>query len=72
MRHHGTPRDIYKRWDFSHSVLVNQAQAQRDIPGFYCPSRRSKLRNGDAAYMFQKWTTGGTDYGGCAGSPTAG
>ena len=59
--------DIFDRWDFSHSVLVNQALAQRDIPGFYCPSRRGRMRPGDEKIMFQKWTVGGTDYGGCVG-----
>ena len=60
-------KDIADKWDFSHSVLVNKALAQRDIKAFYCPSRRSAMRNGDEENMFQHWTSGGTDYGGCVG-----
>ncbi len=59
--------DIFDHWDLSHSVLVNKAQAQRHIPGFYCPSRRAGVRNGDLTSMFQQWTAGGTDYGGGVG-----
>jgi prepilin-type N-terminal cleavage/methylation domain-containing protein/prepilin-type processing-associated H-X9-DG protein len=59
--------DIYDHWDFNHSVLANQAQAQTDIKEFYCPSRRSGIRTGDETIMFQKWKSGGTDYGGCVG-----
>ncbi len=58
---------LYDHWDLSHSVLVNIAQAQTDIPGFYCTSRRSRMRPGDETIMFQKWTVAGTDYGGCIG-----
>jgi prepilin-type N-terminal cleavage/methylation domain-containing protein len=60
-------KDIYDHWDFSHSVLVNKVLAQRDIPSFYCSSRRVGVRKGDDVIMFQKWTSGGTDYGGCVG-----
>lgn len=63
--------DIYDRWDFTKNVLANQAQARRDIPTFYCPSRRSGIRPGDEAIMFQNWTVGGTDYGGCVGRTDA-
>jgi prepilin-type N-terminal cleavage/methylation domain-containing protein len=63
--------DIFDHWDLTHSVLVNKAQAQKDIPGFYCPSRRAKMRNGDQTIMFQQWTVGGTDYGGCVGRTDA-
>jgi len=59
--------DVFDRWDFSHSVLVNQLQAQTDIKEFYCPSRRSGMRKGDEVIMFRNWTAGGTDYGGCVG-----
>jgi prepilin-type N-terminal cleavage/methylation domain-containing protein/prepilin-type processing-associated H-X9-DG protein len=59
--------DIYNHWDFTHSVLVNKLQAQMDIKEFYCPSRRNGVRTGDTAIMFQNWTSGGTDYGGCTG-----
>jgi len=59
--------DVYDHWDQSHSVLVNQVVAQTDIREFYCPSRRSGIRKGDEVIMFQNWTSGGTDYGGCVG-----
>jgi prepilin-type processing-associated H-X9-DG protein len=46
--------------------------AIRDIPGFYCPSRRHGLRAQDHAMMLSaSWTGGGTDYGGCAGRHAA-
>ena len=58
----------FKRWDFTKSVLGNEPVAKQNIPLFYCPSRRSDIRPGDdAAIMFQNWTAGGTDYGGCLG-----
>jgi prepilin-type N-terminal cleavage/methylation domain-containing protein len=63
MEHH----ELFDHWDFSHSVLVNKAQAQTDIKEFYCPSRRAGVRPGDVSLMFQGWTAGGTDYGGCVG-----
>jgi prepilin-type N-terminal cleavage/methylation domain-containing protein len=59
--------DLYDHWDFTHSVLVNKAQAQTDIKEFYCPSRRAGVRPGDVSIMFQGWTSGGTDYGACMG-----
>jgi len=59
---------LYKRWDFHRSVSGNGAVAFTDIPGFYCPSRRGRLRPGDAEWMVsQTATAGGTDYGGCMG-----
>ena len=59
--------DIFDHWNFTHSVLFNQLQAQTDIKEFYCPSRRSAVSAADAQIMFQNWTRGGTDYGGCVG-----
>lgn len=58
---------IYDNWDFTHSVLVNKELASRDIKLFYCPTRRNGLRRGDEYIMFQRWKSGGTDYGGCMG-----
>jgi prepilin-type N-terminal cleavage/methylation domain-containing protein len=59
---------LFKKWDWSQSVLGNAAVAQRNLPMFYCPSRRSEIRAGDdVALMFQNWTAGGTDYGGSLG-----
>lgn len=59
--------NIYDNWNFSKTVLGNQALAQRDIATFYCPSRRVGIRPGDEKIMFEKWKSGGTDYGGCLG-----
>jgi prepilin-type N-terminal cleavage/methylation domain-containing protein/prepilin-type processing-associated H-X9-DG protein len=59
--------NIYKDWNFSKSVLGNKILAQTDIALFYCPTRRSGIRPGDEQIMFQNWTSGGTDYGGCLG-----
>jgi len=58
---------IYKQWDFTHSVLVNKTLALQDISEFYCVSRRANLRQNDTQIMFLKWKLGGTDYGGCMG-----
>ena len=50
----------------------NLALAMRDLPVFYCPSRRQGLRPQDRAMMLSpSWTGGGTDYGGCAGRHAA-
>lgn len=59
---------LFKSWNFSVSVLGNQSVSNRDLPHFYCPSRRTGIQTGnDVAIMFQNWTKGGTDYGGCLG-----
>ncbi|MFH1265854.1 MAG: DUF1559 domain-containing protein [Planctomycetota bacterium] len=58
---------ISDRWDFRTNVLGNALLARTDIPAFYCPSRRGKVRGMDVPLMFEKWTAGGTDYGGCIG-----
>lgn len=63
--------DIYDRWNFATNVLGNQAVATTDIAAFYCPSRRGEVRTEDAPMMFQNWTGGGTDYGGCVGAGNA-
>ena len=57
------------QWDNNSSVMMptNRSVAVTDIPLFYCPSRRSGVRSGDQAIMFQQWRSGGTDYGGCLG-----
>jgi prepilin-type processing-associated H-X9-DG protein len=59
--------DIFSRWDLTHTVMTNKVLAQTDIEHFYCPSRRGGMRPTDSEIMFQKWTSGGTDYGGCVG-----
>ncbi len=61
--------NLYRGWDLTRNVVENAAIAQRDVAGFYCPSRRKGLRNGDAQRMLvTTWTGGGTDYGGCLGA----
>ena len=62
---------LYNNWVFTTNVLDNAVVAQTDIPGFYCPSRRSTVRTKDVQIMFQNWTKGGTDYGGCIGAVNA-
>jgi len=59
---------LHDKWDFSKNVLGNAAVAMTDISDFYCPSRRDGVRAKDVPIMFQNWTSGGTDYGGCAGA----
>ena len=63
--------NLYGRWNFQTNLLGNVAVAQTDISGFYCPTRRNKLRPEDMATprrMIGAWTGGGTDYGGCLGA----
>jgi type II secretory pathway pseudopilin PulG len=70
---------IANRWNWSVGISnadthspdnapnCNLSLATLDIPGFYCPSRRHGLRSRDKAMMLSpSWTSGGTDYGGCA------
>ena len=59
---------LYKQWDFKKSVLGNKQVASTDIEVLYCPTRRAGIRKGDEQIMFQNWTSGGTDYGGCIGA----
>lgn len=56
----------YEAWDFSTSVSGNAAVAKTDLPMLYCPSRRNTVDNPEI--MFQGWTSGGNDYGGCVGA----
>ena len=58
---------VFDRWDFGLNVFGNTVVAQTDIACFYCPSRRNTVRESDREIMFQNWSKGGTDYGGCAG-----
>jgi prepilin-type N-terminal cleavage/methylation domain-containing protein len=59
---------LYKRWDFTKSISGNLFAANTDISSFYCPTRRTGLRVGDANYMLiPGFKAGGTDYGGCVG-----
>lgn len=60
---------LFKQWDWSRNVLGNEAVAKRNIPIFYCPTRRTEVRPGDdVAIMFQNWEAGGTDYGASLGA----
>lgn len=59
---------LHAQWNFQTNVMGNRSLAQTDIPTFYCPSRRSGVRDGiDSQIIFDGMTGGGTDYGGCAG-----
>ena len=59
----------YDQWDFSRNVSANEIVARSDIPGFYCPSRRSGITDEEyEKMMLLNWTQGGTDYGGCIGA----
>jgi len=75
---HGPLFDLY---DFSLNVQNNGdvtknilTPVQKDIEGFYCPSRRSDMK--PTHYQFVRridpsFTKGGNDYSGCTGSGTA-
>jgi len=57
-------------WDRSTNVLGNAAVAQTNIPGLYCPTRRSGIRvhrDDQKNLISSNWKGGGTDYGGCYG-----
>ena len=56
------------QWVLTANVRDNSKVASKDIPTFYCPSRRSGVRSEDINMMFLGWTSGGTDYGGCIGN----
>lgn len=62
---------LYSSWNFNVDVNSNQFDASgqplasRNIPAFKCPSR-PYFKN--QAVMFQGWTGGFTDYGGCYGA----
>lgn len=58
---------LYNNWNFATNVVGNSVHAQTDIPGFYCPSRRRKVRRVDTALQLNNHTKGGNDYGGCVG-----
>jgi prepilin-type processing-associated H-X9-DG protein len=63
--------NVFKQWNFTTSVTggTNANLAQIDIPGYYCPSRRSEVRGEDQSHLRNtSWEGGGNDYGGCAGS----
>lgn len=62
--------NLYNNWNRQTNVIGNAALAQSDVKPFYCPTRRSGIRqsSGDAANLLvDSWTGGGTDYAGCYG-----
>jgi prepilin-type N-terminal cleavage/methylation domain-containing protein len=59
---------LFDQWNFATNVAGNANLAQNDIAPFYCPSRRTGVRDTDRNFMFMGWNSGGTDYGGCIGS----
>jgi len=62
--------NLYDQWDFATNVYHNEAVANTDLAGFYCPTRRNRIRPGDdqRRLIDRNWTAGGTDYGACIGS----
>ncbi len=75
--------DVYKAWNFNFNVHMNGDPTYvnppgvyppiRDIPGFYCPTRRSDMAPLTYPYLKRvdtTWTRGGNDYGGCIGRGT--
>ena len=72
---------IYNKWNFNTNVMGNRLVAETDVPLFYCPTRRSKVRNLDLSIMISEtpsssgvpvnltnpFTKGGGDYGVCMG-----
>jgi prepilin-type N-terminal cleavage/methylation domain-containing protein len=64
---------LFDAWDFGKNVLNNVRPdggpiAAIDIPGLYCPSRRTRGGGAFTEIMFQGWNAGGTDYGACMGA----
>ncbi len=71
---------LYDQWDFTKSVIGNQAVAATDIANFFCPTRRPGTRLADQPVMFPRWAGrgpgngwlhGGNDYGACLGAQNA-
>ena len=59
--------EIYDHWNLTASVSQNAMYAKMDVREFYCPSRRGGVSRSDVEIMYNGWTSGGTDYGGCMG-----
>jgi len=67
---HIEQKTISDSWNFDTNLLGNAALAQTNIPGFYCPTRRSGIRvdrDDHLNLVNSSWRGGGTDYGGCYG-----
>ncbi|QDV51306.1 DUF1559 domain-containing protein [Gimesia fumaroli] len=68
---------ISNQWDFSTNVIGNRSIAEVNVPIFYCPTRRSKVRKIDDTIMLgenprngkpvNRFNQGGCDYGVCIG-----
>jgi len=63
--------NLYDKWNFNTNVNGNFDRANTDVAGYYCPSRRNRVRPGDERLFLnlsgKTWKEGGTDYGGCLG-----
>ena len=75
---------VANNWNYQYAVAGNTvnttgptgaaliASAETEIKALYCPSRRPNFRAGAAndgiMTISPAWTSGGTDYGGCAGA----
>lgn len=69
---------IYNKWNFNTNVIGNRSLAETNLPVFYCPTRRSKVRKIDANIMIgensssgtptNRFVKGGGDYGVCIGA----
>jgi prepilin-type processing-associated H-X9-DG protein len=57
---------VFDQWNFATSVSGNTVLASKNLPPFYCPSRRTTVRSN--TFLLPGLTGGGTDYGGCIGS----
>jgi prepilin-type processing-associated H-X9-DG protein len=60
---------LSRKYNYKHGCLsdTNLEVAKMDIPGLYCPSRRSSVRKDDRVMLYKSAEKGGTDYGGCVG-----
>jgi len=58
---------LYNSWNFATNFIGNSSVAETNIPAFYCPSRRVRIRARDLAIQPNGHTQGGTDYGVCVG-----
>ena len=73
---------LHNKWDFSTNVMGNRIAAEVNLPVFYCPTRRSKVRKIDGPIMISEnpssssgptnltnpFIKGGCDYGVCIGA----
>ncbi|MEX0726283.1 MAG: DUF1559 domain-containing protein [Planctomycetaceae bacterium] len=78
---------VYNTWNFNMNVIDNgnplfvplippglKPPAQTEIPGYYCPSRRTNMNPNELPFVFRvlnTWNKGGNDYGACVGSGLA-